>query len=141
MAPAGEPREHLRLLRASGVTIGQAPGHPRPRALHPARHREGEARASAAAHGRGDRGGAARDHGGSHARLRQEARRLLETMAAAGVGTDEVAAALRCEHSRALDLTGRTYVTRRSWDRLVTLYRYLARQGLVAADLLEEVGS
>ena len=39
-----------------------------------------------------------------------------------------------------LKLSRREYVTRRSWDRLVTLYRHFASRGLVAADVLEEVG-
>ena len=62
-------------------------------------------------------------------------------MAAAGIGKAEIAAALRYERPRDLGSRGRAYVTARSWERLVTLYRYLARQGLVPADLLEEVGA
>jgi transcriptional regulator with XRE-family HTH domain len=141
LVPAGEAREHLRRLAASGVTISQVARltgvatttlreteKGRQRRLTPA------AVEAVVAVPLGTTAGAMRIPG-------EKARRLLETMAAAGVGTDEVAAALRCESPRGLALGRRTYVTRRSWERLVTLYRFLARQGLVPADLLEEVGA
>jgi len=141
LLPADEAREHLRRLAASGVTISQvarltgvapttlrAAEKGRRRRLTPSTIEAIEAVPL------GTTAGAARVPA-------EKARRLLETMAAAGIGKAEIGAALRCARSRDLDFSGRAYVTARSWERLVTLYRYLARQGLVPADLLEEVGT
>ena len=141
LLPADEAREHLRRLAASGVTISQvarltgvavttlrAAEKGRRRRLTPATIE------AVIAVPLGTTAGATRVPG-------EKARRLLEAMAAAGIPQDQVARALRYEHPASLKLARREYVTKRSWDRIVTLYRLLARQGLVPADVLEEVGA
>ena len=71
----------------------------------------------------------------------EKARRLIAVMAEAGVDRAQVTEALRYESRHSFRLTRRAYVQRLTWQRVVTLYRLLARQGLVPADLLEEVGA
>jgi len=119
--PAGETREHLERLLASGVSLAQVS---RLTGLTSSNLR-------AIANGRTKR--PLRVPGG-------KARRLIEAMGEAGIPQTQIARALRYEHPTNLKLSRREYVTRRSWDRLVTLYRHFARRGLVAADILEEVG-
>ena len=138
--PAGEAREHLRRLAASGVSLNQVA------------RLTGLAASSLRSIEKGRTTRLRRDTveaieaiqlGTTSEALRvpgSKARRLVDAMAAAGISRARLARALRCEHPGDLRFSRREYVTRRSWDRLVTLYRHYARRGLVPADVLEEVG-
>jgi len=138
--PAEESREHLARLLDSGVSLAQVS---RLTGLSPANLR-------AIANGRTKRlrrrtveAIEAIPLGITTEALRvpgEKVRRLISAMGEAGIPQTQIARALRYEHPTNLKLARREYVMKRSWDRLVTLYRHYARRGLVAADVLEEVG-
>ena len=67
------------------------------------------------------------------------ARQLIEAMGEAGVSQTAIGRALRYKYPGCVKFSRRTYVTRRSFDRLATIYRYCATRGLVPYSLLEEV--
>ena len=72
----------------------------------------------------------------------EKARRLIAAMDEAGVGRAEVTEALRYESRHSLrPRAAAPTCSGAAGSALVTLYRLLARQGLVPADLLEEVGA
>ena len=71
------------------------------------------------------------------------ARRLIEEIAASGIPTRTVSSALGLRHHQSLwtMCNPRRRITRRQFDRVAFVYRYLAMQGIVPASLLEEVGA
>jgi len=67
--------------------------------------------------------------------------RLTSEMARRGIGRDELSAMLRHESPRSIEyIIGPQTVTKRTFDRVTTIYRYLAGQGIVPASVLDEVG-
>ncbi len=138
--PVEETREHLERLLASGVSLAQVSRltgltSSNLRAIASGRTKRLRRRTVEAIEAipLGVTTEALRVPGG-------KARRLIEAMGEAGIPQTQIARALRYEHPTNLKLSRREYVTRRSWDRLVTLYRHCARRGVVPADVLEEVG-
>ena len=68
-----------------------------------------------------------------------KARCLIEAMGEAGVSQAAIGRALRYSYPDCVKFSRRTYITRRSFDRLATIYHYCASRGIVPYSLLEEV--
>ena len=68
-----------------------------------------------------------------------KARRLIEAMGEAGVSRTAIGRALRYSYPAGFKLARNTYISRRSFDRIATIYRYCASRGIVPYSLLEEV--
>jgi hypothetical protein len=66
-------------------------------------------------------------------------RLLIDALAKAGVTQRDIARHMRYRNDQNLALARRKYVMRRSFDRIVVIYRHYAGQGRVPASLLDEV--
>lgn len=66
-------------------------------------------------------------------------RLLIDALTEAGVTQRDIARHMQYRNDQSLAIARRKYVMRRSFDRVVVIYRHYARQGLVPASLLDEV--
>lgn len=69
------------------------------------------------------------------------ARILIDAMRDAGVTQTAIGRALRYQYPGCVKFSRRTYITRRSFDRIATVYHYCATRGIVPYSLLEEAQS